>query len=191
MVFIISNDQSNKLVSAKWGLVPFFAKDEKFGYKTINAKAETIAEKPAFRSSFKSKRCLIPCDGFYEWKNTPSGKIPYYIFLKNHDLFAFAGLYDDWKDETGKSIRTFSIITVPPNQAMKNIHNRMPAILKINNEREWLSDFKQDKLLGLLKPYDEEMEMHQISTLVNSPANDGAAVIKKIENKRTLLDFSH
>ena len=175
---VISNDASNALSFYQWGLVPFWAKDVSMGSKMINAKAETISKKPSFKKSFNSKRCLVLADGFYEWKKEGKNKTPYFIYLKNHSPFAFAGIWDEWRDAEGKSLRSFSIITTSSNDLMKPIHVRMPVILKPEEEKEWLSTNNSQPLLQLLKPYSSaEMQLHAVSALVNSPINDGPELI--------------
>lgn len=179
---VISNDDTENLSFYKWGLIPFWAKDPKIGYKMINAKAETIMEKPSFKNSFKRKRCLILCNGFYEWKKEKQGKIPFRIFLKDKKLFAFAGIWDEWKDAEDRPVRTFSILTCKPNKLMESIHNRMPVILEEDDEQSWLNEKDPDKVFELLKPFpSEKMEVYKISTLVNSPKNDIPEIIKPLE----------
>lgn len=159
----------------KWGLVPFWAKDEKIGYKMINARSEGIESKPSFRDPLKKRRCLVLADGFYEWKKVDAKtKVPYFIKLKSGEPFAFAGLWDRW-DKEGEPLETFTIITTDNNELMAPIHNRMPVILHEKDEAVWLDPELKDptKLLPLLKPYpSEEMELYEVSTAVNSPKND-------------------
>lgn len=182
LVVIVKDDQ-RVLKLMRWGLVPFWAKDEKIGYKMINARAEGINEKPSFRTPFKKRRCLVLADGFYEWqKPDKKSKIPYYFRLKSGAPFAFAGLWDLW-DKEGEPRATFTIITTENNELMEPIHNRMPVILHEQNEGAWLDPELTDpaKLLPLLKPYpSEEMECYEISTFVNSPKNESAECIKPL-----------
>ena len=172
---IIIKQSPNKVMMMKWGLIPHWAKDSKIGYKTINARAETIADKPMFRSSLKSKRCLVPASGFYEWQTTQQGKIPHYIHLNKEALFAFAGLYDIWKNEKEQEVYTFTIITTSPNTLIEKIHNRMPVILKESDEDKWLDteNITVEIALKMLAPYRASgMEAYPISRKVNSPEND-------------------
>ncbi|MCK4287790.1 MAG: SOS response-associated peptidase, partial [Bacteroidales bacterium] len=141
-----------KLSFFRWGLIPFWAKDLSIGNRLINARAETVTQKPSFKNSFQQKRCLVLSDGFYEWKKGKD-KIPYRVFLKNNALFSMAGIWDTWKDAEGKPIHSFAIITTSPNELMKNIHQRMPVILNINDEKNWLENNNTDELSKLLKPY--------------------------------------
>jgi putative SOS response-associated peptidase YedK len=179
---VISNMEAKKLSFFSWGLIPFWAKDEKFGNKLINSKAETITEKPSFKNSFRQKRCLVICNGFYEWKKENNKKTPYRIFLKNNELFSMAGIWDTWKDGEGRPINSFSIITTTPNSLMKNIHHRMPVILRKEDEKKWLEKTDQNELLELLKPFENRlMDAYPISELVNSPTNNSPEIIKKIK----------
>ena len=176
-VGVIPNDGRNRFDFYNWGLIPFWAKDPKIGTRMINARSETIAEKPSFRSSFKYKRCLILADGFYEWqKQTASkSKIPHFIHMKSGKPFAFAGLWDTWHSEDGSEIRSFTIITTEPNHLIKDIHNRMPVILHSDTYPAWLQEGENDAelLKSFLKPYpSEEMEAYPVSTAVNRPQND-------------------
>ncbi|CAN2251230.1 putative SOS response associated peptidase; defective prophage 6 [Bacillus vallismortis] len=137
---IISDGSNQRLGKLRWGLIPPWAKDEKVGYIMINARAETLTEKPAFRKPLVSKRCMIPADSFYEWKRLdPKTKIPIRIKLKSSALFAFAGLYEVWKTPQGTPLGTCTIITTTPNEFMKDIHDRMPVILTHRDEKEWLN----------------------------------------------------
>ncbi len=171
----------NKTILMKWGLIPHWAKDPKIGYQMINARSETLAQKPAFRQSLISKRCLIPASGFYEWKKADGRKIPYYIRLKKTDLFAFAGLYDTWIDASGGKIQSYTIITTVPNKLLVTIHDRMPVILQKTDENIWLNGGEKDikKITGCLKTYPEEkMEAYPVSPKINSPSNDSVKLIK-------------
>lgn len=180
---VISNQNPGELSFYRWGLIPFWAKDKSIGNKLINAKAETIAEKPSFKNSLKRKRCLVLSDGFYEWKNiNKKEKIPYRITLQDNGLFAMAGIWDNWKDEEGSVISSFAIITTTPNKLMENIHTRMPVILEQKAEKLWLNEDDPALLLSLLKPYPEkEMTAFPVSKLVNSPFNDSEELVKRME----------
>ena len=171
---VISNLNPEELSFYRWGLIPFWAKDKNIGNKMINAKAETITEKPSFKNSLKRKRCLVLSDGFYEWKTlNKKEKIPYRITMQDNGLFAMAGIWDCWKDEEGKLINSFAIITTTPNKLMENIHTRMPVILEQKNEKSWLTNDDPEFLQSVLKPYLEtNMTAFPVSTLVNSPFND-------------------
>jgi len=178
---VITHNSPNKVVLMRWGLIPFWAEDSKIGYKTINAKAETVASKPAFRASFKGKRCLVPASGFYEWKVVgPKKKQPYYFYLNNQEMFAFAGLYDIWKNEKGEDLKTYTIITTQANNLVNQVHERMPVILDKKSETVWLdkeTDLKN--LQDLLKPYVEnEISCHSVSSLINDTKLNDESLIK-------------
>ena len=181
-VLAIPNDGKNKANFFVWGLIPSWAKDPGIGNKLINARGETLAEKPSFRGGFKYKRCLILADGFYEWKAVPGSKtkIPHFIFLKSRKPFAFAGLWDEWHSPEGGSLRSTTIITIEPNELMATLHNRMPLILNPNDYAQWLDPAPQTpaNLQHLLRPFPaDEMSAHPVGTLVNSPANDRAELV--------------
>ena len=137
---VIRHTEKNELVLMKWGLVPRWTKDLLSAQRPVNARAETLAEKPMFRPLLKTGRCLVPASGFYEWKKEGKRKVPFYFHIPASPLFAFAGLYDQWTDPDGKTIVTFTIITTGPNELLATVHNRMPAILARKNEELWLSD---------------------------------------------------
>lgn len=176
-VLAVSNDSRGKAGFFVWGLIPSWAKDPTIGNRLINARGETLGEKPAFRGAYKYKRCIIPADGFYEWKALPSAKVkvPHYIRLKSHKPFALAGLWDQWDSPDGSTLRTCTIVTTEANTLMAPIHNRMPVILAPETIADWLDAEPRSpqSLSGLVRPYaGEMMESYAVSTLVNSPAND-------------------
>src|SRR5262249_9809056 len=157
-------------------LIPSWAKDPKIGNSLISARADSVATKPSFRSAFKKKRCLIPADGFYEWKAVPGQKVkqPYLIGVRDVPAFAFAGLWEHWTDPEGKPVHSCTIITTEPNELTSQVHNRMPVILDQADYGQWLDrDADPTELLSLLKPFPaEKMHLAPVSTLVNSPRND-------------------
>jgi putative SOS response-associated peptidase YedK len=181
-ILAIPNDGSNKADFFRWGLIPAWSKDPSIGSHLINARAETVSEKPAFRSAFRHHRCLIPATGFYEWRPQTGSKtkLPYYIHLKDSAPFAFAGLWEHCISADGSELRTAVIITTAPNSLLQTIHDRMPVILPINAYAQWLNppvDHVKD-ILDLLAPYPaEEMQAFPVSTVVNSPENDSAECI--------------
>jgi len=182
-VIVVNDDGTRHLTRMQWGLIPSWAKDPAIGNRMINARAETVATKPAFRAALRKRRCLIPADGFFEW--TPAGrrKQPVYIALKNREPFGFAGLWEAWTSPEGQEITSCTIITTEANEILKPIHDRMPVILNHDAEAVWLDPTIQDsaRLLPLLKPYpSEEMETYPVSTKVNSPANDGPECINPL-----------
>ena len=180
---VISNLDPVSLSYFRWGLIPFWARDPKIGYRMINAKAETITEKPSYKNAFRRKRCLVLSDGFFEWKKVgEKEKIPYRILLKEESLFSMAGIWDSWKNEEGEFINSFSIITTGPNDLMKNIHDRMPVILHPADESKWLGDTAPDVLLEFLRPFPaEKMTAYPVSKLVNSPVNDRPEILEPAE----------
>lgn len=182
---VITRNSPNKLELMKWGLIPHWAKDPKIGYKMINARAETIADKPSFRGPFKKHRCLVPASGFYEWKKLENEKtkIPYLIKNKSDELLSFAGLYDVWRDAENKEFKTFTIITTAPNELMSPIHNRMPVLLEKEEEKAWLdSETIPEDLLKLLDPYPSALlEAYTVSQDVNNPRNQGVELLKMFE----------
>ncbi|MFS0777951.1 SOS response-associated peptidase [Neobacillus sp. 3P2-tot-E-2] len=184
-VLAVINDGAHKRMGfLRWGLIPPWAKDMSVGYKMINARAETLIDKPSFRNAFMKKRCLIVADSFYEWKRIDSKtKIPMRIKLKSNELFSMAGLWENWKSPDGKSIYSCSVITTSPNELVQDIHDRMPVILKPEDEKYWLDPSITDttKLNPLLKPLDHDlMEAYEVSPLVNSPKNNSIKLIQKI-----------
>ncbi len=192
-VAVIPNDGKNQLDFYLWGLIPSWAKDPSIGNRMINARAETLGEKPSFRIAFRRRRCLIPADGFYEWKAEPGkkAKTPLYIHMKSDKPFAFAGLWESWNPPDGSNILSCTIITTEPNSLMQKIHNRMPVILPPSDYDLWLTAGEVDpsRLAALLRPYPaEEMTAYPVSTLVNSPANDLAACIEPVGIGLQILD---
>lgn len=177
----ILNQAPRELRLVRWGLIPSWAKDPTIGYRMINARAETIAEKPAFRRPLQRQRCLIPADGFYEWQRLGTRKVPHWIRLTSGEVFAFAGLWDSWTDPKTNAVMTScTIITTTPNRLLASIHDRMPVILRRESEATWLGEgLSQGQACTLLKPYPAtQMIASPVSTLVNSPNNDTAEVLK-------------
>lgn len=181
-----------QLASLKWGLVPAWTKDFKQARKPINARAETVAESGMFRGAFKSRRCLVPASGFYEWqKLNAKTKQPHFIRMKNEEPFLFAGLWERWKNEDN-DLQTFTIITTEANELMAPIHQRMPVILKPDECKQWLDPNTNDgaALKALLKPYPaDEMEAYPVSSSVNSPANNRPDCVLPQDAKRDDMLF--
>jgi putative SOS response-associated peptidase YedK len=173
---VITSHAPQELSFFHWGLVPFWAKEKKIGYSMINAKSETISEKPSYRAAFQSRRCLVPADGFFEWMKDPE-RTPYRIMMKDGQPFSLAGIWDRWAPQGEEPLYSFSIVTTQANELMKGIHDRMPVILRKEDEKFWLSDMPGDQLRDLLRPYPpENMKAYRISKLVNSPRNDSAEI---------------
>ena len=182
VVSILSDGDENTahMEWLQWGLVPSWAKDEAIGSKMINARAETLAEKPSFKRLLRNRRCLVVADGFYEWKKEGTAKTPMFITLKDGGPFAFAGLWDLWRNADGREIRSCTLITTQPNELVATIHDRMPVILPANAREMWLDTalHEEQALLPLLAPYAaDEMAARAVSRLVNNPKNEGAALI--------------
>lgn len=184
-VLTVMNDgKENRAGFLRWGLIPSWAKEASIGNRMINARAETLAEKPSFKRALQRRRCLIVADGFYEWKAEGKKKTPMFIALRSHESFGFAGLWETWKSPTGEPVHSCTIITTTPNALIETIHNRMPVIVPREAEAVWLDRTVDDpqKLLPLLVSYsDSEMTAYEVSLLVNSPKNDVPACIEPVQ----------
>ncbi|HRY97560.1 MAG TPA: SOS response-associated peptidase [Bacteroidales bacterium] len=173
---VITSDDPGRLSFLRWGLVPPWAPDPAMGAKMINARAETIQEKPAFRAAFRKRRCLVPADGFFEWMKAGKARQPYRFLMKDGLPFAFAGIWEEWKDGDGRPLRTFSIITTTANELMAPIHHRMPVILAPQDYSIYLQS-EPMRASGLLRPFPSEpMHSYPVSSLVNSPQHNSAEV---------------
>lgn len=183
VVLTTGDNAHREFRTLRWGLIPSWAKDAVIGAKMINARAETVAEKPAFRSAFTHRRCLILADGFYEWQKLGRGKQPIYIRLKSGEPFAFAGLWERWESPDDGPIESCTIITTTPNDLVQPIHDRMPVILHRESYGRWLDpgNTNSEALATLLTPYSaNEMEAYSVSARVNSAANDDPTCIERI-----------
>ena len=184
---VLEPENERVLTELKWGLVPSWSKDAQTAKGLINARAETITEKPSFREAFKNRRCIIPASGFYEWqKKGTGGKQPFYFYLNEKEVFGLAGLYEEWIDkESGETLETCTIITTEANDVLKPVHDRMPVILKPESYNEWLDAKVKDteKLQKLLVPYPvKEMSSHAVSTNVNIPDSNSSELIKPLNS---------
>lgn len=182
---VVVKHSPNTLMMMTWGLIPSWSKDGKS--LVINARSETLAVKPMFKKLLETQRCIVPSTGFYEWKKTSEGKQPFYIGLKDHGFFGFAGLYDIWKNPMGEEIHTYVIITCNPNYTMSKIHNRMPVILMKEDEEKWLNPdtVEEERLLPYLKPYpDKFLTIYPISNRINSPFNNDSKVDEQIKTSK-------
>ena len=178
---VIAGDVPDTLKFFRWGLIPSWAKEPSIGNKLINARAESLAEKPSFRDAFRHRRCLVPATGFYEWKSN-AGKTPFHFRLKSGDPFCFAGLWDKWISGDGEIIHSFTVITTSPNQLVEHIHDRMPVILSREDELRWIAPQADPSLADLLRPYAaEKMEAWPVSKLVNAPKNDVPEILDRVE----------
>jgi len=177
---IRDSKDGHEMVLAKWGLIPYWSKEPKTKYSTINARIETVAEKPTYRTPFKKQRCLIPADGFFEWKLVNGHKIPHYIRMDKSGVFAFAGIWDRWEGD-GETLDSCSIIVMPANEVMKPVHERMPAIIAPAHYDLWLDSRITDKheLLGYLNSApSSQLKFYPISPWVNSPKHDDERCIR-------------
>ena len=189
-VAVVTQDTPRRLEQYHWGLIPAWAKDKSLGHRMINARAETLAERPAFRTALKRRRCLIPADGFYEWREADNpdegGRTPLYFRRADGALFAFAGLWDEWRDPaTGQPLRSCAIVTSAPNPLVAPIHDRMPVVLRREDEGRWLdpSDVDTASLLSLLAPApggEAAWEAYPVSRRVNAPTVDDPSLVARV-----------
>ncbi|MUG98690.1 hypothetical protein F7734_42925 [Scytonema sp. UIC 10036] len=189
MVSAVLYDQTSdkrKLEQLRWGLIPSWAKDPGMGAKLINARAETVAEKPAFRSAFKRRRCLIVADGFYEWQQIDGKKQPFYFRLQNGEAFGFAGLWEEWRSPRDQTLSSCTILTTRANELLEPVHDRMPVILHQKDYDLWLAPQVQtpEMLQQLLQPYPSEaMTAYPVSTAVNNPKHDSPDCVQPLSAK--------
>ena len=181
---VVRQDREGRELSLlRWGLIPHWAKDHKIGYRMINARAETVAQKPSFRTAFRRRRCLIPATGFYEWKKVAGGKQPYNIRMKDGGLFAFAGLWERWKGGDGNLVESCTIIVTDANDLVRPVHERMPVILDPADYGTWLDPGLQEpaRLRPLLVPHPSAgMDLYPVSSRVGSPANDDSELVRPL-----------
>jgi putative SOS response-associated peptidase YedK len=176
-------EDEREAILLKWGLVPSWAKDVSIGAKLINARSETVTEKPSFREAFKKRRCIIPADGFYEWQRTGGKKQPYFFRMRDERPFGFAGLWEKWRDADGQVLETCTILTTEANEVLRPVHDRMPVILHSEDYDLWLDEDarQQDLRKDLLRPYTSaEMVSYPVGTAVNSTNNQGAELIRPL-----------
>jgi len=174
---VISSETPGNLSFYHWGLIPSWAKDSSIGNRLINARGETLQEKPSFRNAFRSRRCLVLSDGFYEWEKHGE-KNPYRFTLRDSEPFAMAGIWDKWNDPEGDPLFSFSIITTSSNSLVGEIHDRMPVILSKEDEKRWISPMPEEELIKFIRPYpSEKMKVFAVSKKINSPANDSPDLI--------------
>lgn len=182
-----SENEKRECRSLRWGLIPSWSKDSKMAARTINARAETLAEKPSFRSAFKRRRCLIIADGFYEWKKVETKKQPYYFQLEDKQPFAFAGLWEEWQSPEDEKITSCTIVTTEANELLQPIHHRMPVLLQQSDYETWLDPQlqKTELLKELLHPFEaEKMTMTAVSTKVNNPLHTSAECITPLGREK-------
>lgn len=184
-----SRDGTREWTSARWGLIPSWSKDARIGSKLINARAETVADKPSFRSAFALRRCLLPADGFFEWVKEPGGKQPHHIRFRDRRSFAFAGLWERWVDPDQQPVVSCSILTTSPNPFMASLHNRMPVILTPERFAAWLADgsLTPTAAASILAPYaGTDLEAVPVNPRVNSVANDDPRCLEPVGAQGTL-----
>jgi putative SOS response-associated peptidase YedK len=189
---VIIHQEKNEIAMMKWGLVPHWTQDITLAQRPINARAETLSEKPSFKELLQNRRCLVPASGFFEWKKEGKKTIPFYIHLPNTPLFAIAGLYDHWAGSDGNLIRTYTIVTTAPNELVAKVHNRMPSILLPEHEDRWLSKtpLNAEALNEILAPFPaENMSMYPISSLVNNPDADDERIIRPLNSLTDTLTY--
>jgi putative SOS response-associated peptidase YedK len=181
---LITNSDPGHFNIFKWGLIPFWSKDSKSAYKLINSRAETLEQNSVFKSAFQRRRCLIPLDGFYEWKINGKSKIPYRIVKSDYSIFSAAGIWENWKTPEGNELFTFSIITVEANETVARLHNRMPAILFEDEERLWIDDnITISEAKSLLKPFPSELIFaYPVSQKVNNVRNNEPDLVTEISD---------
>ncbi len=182
-VAVITNENPRELTFHKWGLIPSWSKDISSASKMINARSESVAEKPSFRTAFRRRRCIVPADGFYEWQAQDGQKVPQFIHREGLKLFGLAGLWEVWHSPDGDEIRTCTIITTEANDFMKTIHNRMPVILDKSDYSTWLSpnEVPLPHLQSLLKPYEgDDLTAYAVSKMVNRPVVDAPELIQPV-----------
>jgi putative SOS response-associated peptidase YedK len=179
---VITQEEPRVIHLYRWGLIPFWAKDMKIGAKLINARIETIDEKPSFRQAFQKRRCLVPFDGYYEWQKSPAGKIPYRIQIKDTEIFSIAGLYESWRSPDKNVIHSFTLITTAADPAIAQIHDRMPFILRPEQENLWIdSSIPSKELLANLAPISgDHFKWYRVSDRVNSVRENDAGLIAPV-----------
>lgn len=182
---VITSDHPEKINLFKWGLIPRWSKNEKAGYKMINARIESVTEKNSFKKPIESQRCIVPFDGFYEWKREGKEKIPYYITTTNTDIFSVAGMWEKWRSSTGEDIYSFTILTQGPNELMENIHDRMPAILLPDQESTWLDmSLSASQVLEIISPYPSEfMKAIEVDKKVGNVRNNDPSLIVEVKKQ--------
>ena len=188
---IMIDHMGRRVKQMKWGLIPNWTKDKSIGSKLINARFETLLQKPSFQSLVPQKRCVVITDGYYEWKKISRKSIPYYIHHPSNKLLPMAGLWDMWEDSLGKKIFSYTVITTTPTSTIKDIHHRMPVILKSEDINSWLQvhNTSISDAMSLLIPYKDELKFFEVSSLVNSPKNNRKECILPLKNSNNLTLF--
>ncbi|NND31129.1 MAG: SOS response-associated peptidase [Saprospiraceae bacterium] len=179
----ITNKDPTHFSPLRWGLIPFWAKDIKIGYKMINARIESVMEKSAFKYAIEKRRCLVPMDGYYEWSKKGNKKTPFRIVTTDQDIFCLAGLWENWKSPDGQLIRSYTVLTQEPSETIAHIHDRMPAILTRDQENLWLDDtIPPEDALGIISPYpNEHIKAYEVSSRVGKVSENDAQLIAPVE----------
>ncbi len=179
---VITNKDPDHFLPLRWGLIPFWSKDIRMGYKLINARIESILEKAAFKSAVEKRRCLVPMDGYYEWKKDGGKKLPFRIVTIDQEIFSVAGLWENWKSPDGHLIRSFTVLTQPASESIAHIHDRMPAILTKDQELDWLDmNISPGEALTIIAPYsDENLSAYPVSDRVGKVSENDEALIKEV-----------
>ena len=178
---ILIHNEKRIIKTMRWGLVPSWAKDLKMGSRLINARLETLSEKPSFKNLLKSNRCVVITDGYYEWMRNGNTKQPYYIHHPNNKIMPMAGLWDEWVDENNKMIHTYTVITTQSAKSISHIHNRMPVILNVNELDDWVNtDYPLENALNILSPHAITLKFYPVSNFVNSPINNSEICIQPL-----------
>ena len=188
---VMIDDMGRHVKMMKWGLIPNWATDASIGSKLINARAETLLEKPSFKNLVSNQRCIVLSDGYFEWKRSNYRGIPYYIYHPNNKILPMAGLWDFWKNNSGENIFSYTVITTQANSDLKDIHHRMPVILDLKQIDPWLKvhNISLANAMSFLVPFQNDLHFHQVSTVVNSPRNNRIGCIRPIENSDNLSLF--
>ena len=182
---IITNQDPSHFLPLRWGLIPFWSKDIKVGYKLINARIETVFQKPAFKYAVEKRRCLVPMDGYYEWKKEGTKKTPYRITTTDQEIFSVAGLWENWKSPDGQLIQSFTVLTQPPSSSIAHIHDRMPAILSKEQEQDWLDmNIAPAQVMTIINPYDDSrLKAYPVSNRIGKVTENDAALILEISEE--------
>lgn len=181
-VVLLGKARIKRIGSLRWGLIPSWAEDQSVGYSMINARSETLLEKPSFKKPFQRQRCIVPASGFYEWQELGKAKIPYYIRTLDQEVMGFAALFDKWEKD-GQTVYSFSIITTHANDLLAPLHERMPVILNKNSYDNWLDPLFDDMIMlqDMLKPYPiERMSLYRVSDAVNTATNNGPELVRPV-----------
>lgn len=188
---LLHQEDSRVVKPMKWGLIPSWSKDESIGSKMINARVETLTEKPSFQNLVHQHRCVVIADGYYEWKRTQDGNQPYYISHPDNKLLPMAGLWTTWTNQSGGNLHSYTVITTTPQSAISHIHNRMPVILNPMAIDDWIQceTVSPNQALQTLMPYAKALSYHPVSTLMNSPNQNSKECIRSVQDASTLNLF--